>query len=285
MQKQLFPDKIKLLTPQQVAALGPAKAAQPSPTSASNGAASPTLKKVPRWLRSSRCSSASRCRSDAWKAHRRIGSFCRRCPRRPPRKGRSSSSGRGLKDFFILSDRGDRLAVLLGALPAGDHAGERAGVVPAASWTRYVRSAALDVIRLQIRNHRALQGTKGTCRHHRARGAQRADSRRHPGSAAAPLDIRRCDRHPAVSRVPGIGSLLISAILANDTPVIMAITFVLSCLVIGFNLLADILYGWLDPRISLRFVRGASAPGADRLARAGHSGGASSAINWRSSVR
>ena len=55
-----------------------------------------------------------------------------------------------------------------------------------------------------------------------------------------------------IFRVPGIGSLLISAILANDTPVIMGVTFVLSCLVIIFNLLADILYGWLDPRISLR---------------------------------
>ena len=55
-----------------------------------------------------------------------------------------------------------------------------------------------------------------------------------------------------IFRVPGIGSLLISAILANDTPVIMAVTFVFSCLVIGFNLLADILYGWLDPRISYR---------------------------------
>jgi peptide/nickel transport system permease protein len=55
-----------------------------------------------------------------------------------------------------------------------------------------------------------------------------------------------------IFRVPGIGSLLISAILANDTPVIMAVTFVLSCLVILFNLLTDILYGWLDPRISYR---------------------------------
>jgi peptide/nickel transport system permease protein len=53
-----------------------------------------------------------------------------------------------------------------------------------------------------------------------------------------------------IFRVPGIGSLLISAILANDTPVIMAVTFVFSCLVIGFNLIADLLYGWLDPRIS-----------------------------------
>ena len=47
-------------------------------------------------------------------------------------------------------------------------------------------------------------------------------------------------------------SLLIDAILRNDTPVIMAVTFVFSCLVIFFNLIADILYGWLDPRISYR---------------------------------
>jgi peptide/nickel transport system permease protein len=55
-----------------------------------------------------------------------------------------------------------------------------------------------------------------------------------------------------IFRVPGIGSLLISAILANDTPVVMAITFVFSVLVVTFALLADIVYGWLDPRISFR---------------------------------
>ena len=55
-----------------------------------------------------------------------------------------------------------------------------------------------------------------------------------------------------IFRVPGIGSLLISSILANDTPVIMAVTFVFACLVILFNLIADILYGWLDPRIAYR---------------------------------
>jgi len=55
-----------------------------------------------------------------------------------------------------------------------------------------------------------------------------------------------------IFRVPGIGSLLISAILANDTPVIMAVTFVISILVILCNLLADIAYVWLDPRIAYR---------------------------------
>ena len=55
-----------------------------------------------------------------------------------------------------------------------------------------------------------------------------------------------------ICRVPGIGSLLISAMLANDTPVVMGVTFVFACLVVVFNLIADILYGWLDPRISYR---------------------------------
>jgi peptide/nickel transport system permease protein len=30
----------------------------------------------------------------------------------------------------------------------------------------------------------------------------------------------------------------------------MAVTFVFACLVVIFNFLADIIYGWLDPRIS-----------------------------------
>jgi peptide/nickel transport system permease protein len=52
-----------------------------------------------------------------------------------------------------------------------------------------------------------------------------------------------------IFRVPGIGALLISAINNNDTPVVMAITFIFSILVVIFNLIADVLYGVLDPRI------------------------------------
>jgi peptide/nickel transport system permease protein len=52
-----------------------------------------------------------------------------------------------------------------------------------------------------------------------------------------------------IFRVPGIGSLLISAIQNNDTPVVMAVTFIFSILVVIFNLMADVLYGVLDPRI------------------------------------
>ena len=71
--------------------------------------------------------------------------------------------------------------------------------------------------------------------------------------AAIVVNIRSSSRFTEqIFRIPGIGSLLITAILANDTPVIMAVTFVFACLVVVFNLLADIIYGWLDPRISYR---------------------------------
>jgi len=52
-----------------------------------------------------------------------------------------------------------------------------------------------------------------------------------------------------IFRVQGIGELLIRSITSSDTPVIMAITFVYAALVVLFNLVADILYGFADPRI------------------------------------
>lgn len=52
-----------------------------------------------------------------------------------------------------------------------------------------------------------------------------------------------------IFRVPGIGSLLIASIQSNDTPVIMAIVMVFSVLVVIATLIADLLYGVLDPRV------------------------------------
>jgi peptide/nickel transport system permease protein len=53
-----------------------------------------------------------------------------------------------------------------------------------------------------------------------------------------------------IFRVPGIGSLLITSIQSNDTPVVMGITFIFAILVVVFNLIADILYVVLDPRVT-----------------------------------
>lgn len=50
-------------------------------------------------------------------------------------------------------------------------------------------------------------------------------------------------------RVNGLGQLLVTSIQNSDTPMVMALAFIFSILVVIFNLLADIMYGILDPRV------------------------------------
>jgi peptide/nickel transport system permease protein len=126
------------------------------------------------------------------------------------------------------------------------------GLFQAASMTRFVRSAMLDVIRLDYVTTARAKGL----------GQTRVIVKHAMRNAMIPVVTLIALQMPAVFggaivteqifRIPGIGSLLISSILSNDTPVVMAVTFVFACLVVLFNLIADILYGWLDPRISFR---------------------------------
>ena len=48
---------------------------------------------------------------------------------------------------------------------------------------------------------------------------------------------------------PGMGRLLYTSIMGNDFVVAMTVVMIIAVIVVLFNLLADILYGWLDPRI------------------------------------
>ncbi|HEU5190746.1 MAG TPA: ABC transporter permease [Methylomirabilota bacterium] len=126
------------------------------------------------------------------------------------------------------------------------------GLAQAASMTRFMRSAVLDVVQLDyVRTARAKGlAERVTIVKHVVRNALipvvTLISLQIPTIFAGALITEQ------IFRVPGIGSLLISSILANDTPVVMAITFVFSALVVIFSLIADLLYGWLDPRISYR---------------------------------
>ena len=52
-----------------------------------------------------------------------------------------------------------------------------------------------------------------------------------------------------VFKVNGIGQQLILAIYANDLPTIQTLTFIFAFLIVFFNLVADVLYALLDPRI------------------------------------
>lgn len=126
------------------------------------------------------------------------------------------------------------------------------GLFQGASLVRYVRSSVLDVIRL---DYVTTARSKGI-------GERRVLIRHVVRNALIPVVTIVALQLPIVFggaivteqifRVPGIGSLLISSILTNDTPVVMGVTFVFAALVIIFNLIADLLYGLLDPRITYR---------------------------------
>jgi peptide/nickel transport system permease protein len=53
-----------------------------------------------------------------------------------------------------------------------------------------------------------------------------------------------------VFRVNGLGQLLITAIQGGDLPLVQTLTFIFAVLIVLFNLVADLLYGLIDPRIS-----------------------------------
>ena len=126
------------------------------------------------------------------------------------------------------------------------------GLFQGASWMRYVRSSVLDVIRLDYVTTARSKGLAESIviNKHVVRNAMI------PVVTLIALQLPQLFGGAIVTeqifRIPGIGSLLIDAILRNDTPVIMAVTFVFATLVVAFNLIADILYGWLDPRISYK---------------------------------
>lgn len=53
----------------------------------------------------------------------------------------------------------------------------------------------------------------------------------------------------AVFAIPGMGSLIVNAALSRDLPVVQGVVFVMVLIVISVNLIADVLYTILDPRI------------------------------------
>jgi peptide/nickel transport system permease protein len=126
------------------------------------------------------------------------------------------------------------------------------GLFQGAALVRFVRSSVLDVIRL---DYVTTARSKGI-------GERKVITRHVVRTALIPVVTLVALQMPIVFsgavvteqifRVPGIGSLLITSMLSNDTPVVMGVTFVSACLVVFFNLIADILYGWLDPRIAFR---------------------------------
>jgi peptide/nickel transport system permease protein len=125
------------------------------------------------------------------------------------------------------------------------------GIASAASTARYMRGSMLDVLREEyIRTARA----KGL--------PESAVFLKHALKNAAlpivtiiglslPFLLSGAIVTEKIFSWPGMGRLTVDAIFARDYPVVLAVNFVVAFMVIAGNLLADIGYALLDPRITL----------------------------------
>ena len=119
----------------------------------------------------------------------------------------------------------------------------------AAILMRFIRSAVLDELKQEYVKTALAKGLSkfAVIRNHVLRNAMI------PVVTLIALDIPAIFTGAIVTeqvfRVPGIGALLIESIYRSDTPVIMAIAFVYAILIVFFNLIADLVYALLDPRV------------------------------------
>lgn len=151
-----------------------------------------------------------------------------------PSSGRSSILGGGFADHV-------RHIILPAIMLA---------VVHAAAWSRYIRAGMLDVLQ-----QRFLTSV-------RARGVpERAVILRHalrnallPFVTVVLLDAAIMVSGAVVTESvfawPGLGGLFTEALARRDYPVLMAFLMISSAAVILLNLLADLTYRWLDPRVA-----------------------------------
>lgn len=137
---------------------------------------------------------------------------------------------------------GDRLLHLLGPMVV-------LGSVYVAQWTRYVQAGAAEAMRDDyVRTARA----KGL-------GEARLLLQHALPNAAIPLvtviglEVPRLLAGAMVTEVvfawPGLGRLLTQSLLARDYPVGMGVLMLLAVTVVVTNLLTDLVYRWVDPRL------------------------------------
>ncbi len=120
----------------------------------------------------------------------------------------------------------------------------------AAAWSRYLRASLIDVLNAPFMAAA------------RARGAgARVRLTRHalpnalaPMAAVALLDVALLVPGAVVTESvfawPGVGSLFTEALARRDYTVLMALLMVSSVAVVIFNLIADLLHAWIDPRLT-----------------------------------
>lgn len=118
-----------------------------------------------------------------------------------------------------------------------------------AVWSRYMRSSMLNVVRadyVRTARGKGLRESQILIRHALKNALI-------PVVSVMALDLSHLFSGAVVTETifawPGIGRLFVEAMFSRDYPLLMGVLMMGSFMVVIFNLLADMIYGWLDPRI------------------------------------
>ena len=156
-------------------------------------------------------------------------------------------------------------AIALGWLPSSGRGADDAGfarlqylAMPAAvlafghaaAWSRYLRASLIEVLGAPFMTAARARGVGA-----RARLTRHAlPNALAPVAAVALLDAALLVPGAVVTESvfawPGVGSLFTEALGRRDYTVLMAMLMVSSVAVVVFNLIADLLHAWLDPRVT-----------------------------------
>jgi len=118
-----------------------------------------------------------------------------------------------------------------------------------ASWTRYTRNSLLDVLQLDyLRTARSKGLTEQAVVIKHALKNSLLPLITVIGASFARF-FAGATITETVFSYPGMGKLLYDSVMGNDFVVSMAILMLLAFMVLWGNLIADVLYGWVDPRI------------------------------------
>lgn len=118
-----------------------------------------------------------------------------------------------------------------------------------AGWSRYQRSAMLDVINMDYLRTARAKGLpeRSVIAKHALKNALT------PVVTVVALDMAALLGGAVVTETifawPGMGRLFYQALIQRDFPMVMGIVMFTSVILVVFNLMADIVYGFLDPRI------------------------------------
>jgi peptide/nickel transport system permease protein len=119
-----------------------------------------------------------------------------------------------------------------------------------AGWSRYMRSSMLNVIRREFMLTARGKGVRerDIIWYHGLKNALI------PVISVMALDLAGLFSGAVITETvfawPGIGRLFIQSVYARDYPLVMGILMMGSFMVVFFNLIADIVYARLDPRIT-----------------------------------